>query len=123
MEFCMKPFCNKCYSTQVYPVKGASLNFPESLNQTVFSPTVLASVGVKICKNCQVNPMIGMAVGTLFGVGFSIWQQTSSGKSLLGNVGQDLYYCSNCQNVFKPTTIRDGEFNKTTSEPFSSIDI
>lgn len=95
----MSIICKQCFSNQVYPITGASLNYPESPTPTLCSPTVLASLGKKICHTHHINPMVGMVAGAIIGVGLSIWQ--SSGKALFAEYS--LYYCQNCQNVFNTT--------------------
>lgn len=103
----MKPICEKCYSRNVYPTHAASLDFPNSLNQTLLSPNVLASIGASICKSYHVNPVIGAMAGTLLGGVVSLVGDTS--KTQFGAASQDVYYCQDCHHIFsKDKTTTDG---------------
>ena len=88
----MKTLCPNCYSSAVLPVTTASLNFPQSLEPTLLSPAVLASVGANVCKQVAISPNLGMVIGTLIGIG-------------LANLNHKplncySYYCRNCNRVF-----------------------
>lgn len=88
----MKTLCPNCYSNQVIPATIANPNFPQSLEPTLLSPAVLASLGVAVCKHLAVPPVYGMVIGTLTGV-------------VLANLGNRMipatsYYCRHCHQVF-----------------------
>jgi len=88
----MKPLCPKCFSSQVVPVTTANPNFPQSLDPTLLSPAVLASVGASVCKQLVIPPSLGMVIGTVVGIALSN----------LGNrqTACSSYYCRNCNQVF-----------------------
>lgn len=88
----MKTLCPKCFSSQLVPVTTSSPNFPQSLDPTLLSPAVLASVGASVCKQLVMPPVIGTVVGTIVGIALSN----------LGNrqMACTSYYCRNCQQVF-----------------------
>lgn len=88
----MKPLCPNCFSSQVVPVTTANPNFPQSLDPTLLSPAVLASVGASVCKQLVIPSSLGMVIGTVVGIALSN----------LGNrqTACSSYYCRNCNQVF-----------------------
>lgn len=88
----MKTLCPNCYSNQVIPATVASPSFPQSLDPTLLSPTVLASLGVAICKHLAIPPIYGIVIGTIAGIALS---SCSSSQSACTS-----YYCRNCNQLF-----------------------
>jgi hypothetical protein len=88
----MKTLCPNCFSSHVVPVTTANPNFPQSLDPTLLSPAVLASVGASLCKQTTVPSMVGTILGTIIGIALSN----------LGNhqTACHSYYCRNCNQVF-----------------------
>ena len=88
----MKTLCPKCFSSHIVPVITANPDFPQSLDPTLLSPAVLASVGVSVCKQLVIPPSLGMVIGTVVGIALSN----------LGNrqTACSSYYCRNCNQVF-----------------------
>ena len=87
----MKTLCPKCFSSHVVPVTTANPNFPQSLDPTLLSPAVLASVGASVCKQLVIPPCLGMVVGTIVGIALSNLDNPTVCSS---------YYCRNCNQVF-----------------------
>ena len=98
----MKPLCPNCFSSHVVPVTTADPNFPQSLDPTLLSPAVLASVGASVCRQLVIPPSLGMVIGTVVGIALSN----------LGNhqTACHSYYCRNCNQVFDTD-------NRTLSQP------
>lgn len=88
----MKNLCPKCFSSHIVPVTTANPNFPQSLDPTLLSPAVLASIGASLCKQLVMPPSLGMVIGTVVGIALSN----------LGNCQADCssYYCRHCNQVF-----------------------
>lgn len=95
----MNPICEKCYSRNTHPMTGSSTFFPQSLNQTLFSPSVLASIGASICRYYRVNPAIGVMTGVVLGGAISLVQEHQRFKQL--GFKQSMFYCQNCHHVFQ----------------------
>lgn len=102
----MKTLCPNCFSSHVVPVTTANPNFPQSLDPTLLSPAVLASVGASLCKQTTVPSMVGTILGTIIGIALSN----------LGNhqTACHSYYCRNCNQVFDTD-------NRTLSQPVTDI--
>ncbi len=87
----MKTLCPNCFSSHIVPVTTANPNFPQSLEPTMLSPSVLASVGATVCKQIAMPTSLGMVIGTLIGIGLSNLTKPTPCHS---------YYCRNCNKVF-----------------------
>lgn len=87
----MKTLCPKCFSSHVVPVTTANPNFPQSLDPTLLSPAVLASVGASVCKQLVIPPSLGMVIGTIVGIALTNLGTKTACTS---------YYCRNCNQVF-----------------------
>lgn len=109
----MKTLCPNCYSSVVLPVTTASLDFPQSLEPTLLSPSVLASVGATVCKQVAIPPSLGMVIGTLIGIG-------------LANLNHKplncySYYCRNCNKVFDVDNPKPHQADLDTTRPTSLV--
>lgn len=91
----MKTLCPKCFTSNVVPVTNANPNFPQSLDPTLLSPAVLASVGVSVCKQMVIPPSLGMVIGTIVGIALTNLGTRTACTS---------YYCRNCNQVFDVDT-------------------
>ena len=89
----MKPLCPKCFSSQVVPMTTANPNFPQSLEPSLLSPAVIASVGVAICRQLGVPPLYGMVIGTIVGIALSNFANKQ--------IACTSYYCRSCQQCFE----------------------
>ena len=86
----MKTLCPCCQSSSVYEMTdGICINLVDQL----FSPTMLVSLSVSLCKTLKVHPDIGVVVGT------SIAEITSSHNALPILVNKQ-YRCGDCTHVF-----------------------
>ena len=86
----MKTLCPCCQSSSVYEMTdGICINLVDQL----FSPTMLVSLSVSLCKTLKVHPDIGVVVGT------SIAEITSSHNALPILVNKQ-YRCDDCTHVF-----------------------
>jgi hypothetical protein len=89
----MKTLCPRCQSSVVYEMTdGIRINLIDQL----FSPTVMVSLSVSICKAFKVHPAIGVIVGTAIA---SIAEITNSHNTLPILVNKQ-YRCSNCNHMF-----------------------
>lgn len=86
----MKPICTHCFSSDTYPVSSAKNEFPESLQPTLLSPSVLGRIGLTVCKQTNIPPIVGLVLGTL--VGLALTRLTESSPVS--------YYCRQCNHVF-----------------------
>ena len=89
----MKPICPCCQSSSVYEMTdGIRINLIDQL----FSPTMLVSLSVSLCKSFKVHPAIGMIVGSAVA---SIAEITNSHNALPILVNKQ-YHCDDCTHVF-----------------------
>lgn len=107
----MKTLCPKCFSSHIVPVTTANPDFPQSLDPTLLSPAVLASVGVSVCKQLDMPPSLGMIIGTVVGIALSN----------LGNRQNAChsYYCRHCNQVFDIASshLTQPQMNNQTDNP------
>lgn len=98
------PLCPNCYTSNSYPINPSSLTYPASLEASMLSSSVLASVGAGLCKSQHLPPVIGIAIGTLAGMGLSVLKEKSITQQacLKRENNNPSYYCQNCQSVFTP---------------------
>lgn len=110
----MKTLCPKCFSSHIVPVTTANPDFPQSLDPTLLSPAVLASIGAIVCKQLVMPPSLGMVIGTVVGIALSN----------LGNCQADCssYYCRHCNQVFDfdNRNFNQPEMNKKMNTPCPS---
>ena len=110
----MKPLCPNCFNSHVVPVTTANPNFPQSLDPTLLSPAVLASVGASVCRQLVIPPSLGMVIGTVVGIALSN----------LGNhqTACHSYYCRNCNQVFDIDNrhLTQPQMNNKTGSPCPS---
>nr|WP_313093381.1 hypothetical protein [Moraxella sp. CTOTU48268] len=109
----MKTLCPKCFSCHVVPVTTANPNFPQSLEPTLLSPAVLASVGASVCKQLVMPPSLGMVIGTVVGIALSN----------LGNrqTACHSYYCRHCNQVFDTNNCHFNQPEMNESCPSSLV--
>ena len=89
----MKSICPHCHSSAVYEMTdGIYINLIDQL----FSPTMLVSLSVSICKSFKVHPAIGVVVGSAIA---SIAEITNSHNTLPILVNKQ-YRCDDCTHVF-----------------------
>jgi hypothetical protein len=89
----MKTLCPSCQSSSVYEMTdGICINLFDQL----FSPTMLVSLSVSICKSFKVHLAIGVVVGSAVA---SIVEITNSHNTLPIGVNKQ-YRCSNCNHMF-----------------------
>ena len=89
----MKTLCPSCQSSSVYEMTdGIRINLIDHL----FSPTMLVSLSVSICKSFKVHPAIGVVVGSAVA---SIAEITDSHSTLPILVNKQ-YHCGNCTHIF-----------------------
>ncbi len=89
----MKTLCPSCQSSSVYEMTdGIGINLIDQL----FSPTMLISLSVSICKSFKVHPAIGVVVGSAIA---SIAEITNSHNTLPILVNKQ-YRCDDCTHVF-----------------------
>ncbi|MDI4509518.1 hypothetical protein E6P75_04740 [Moraxella osloensis] len=107
----MKPLCPNCFSSHIVPVTTANPDFPQSLDPTLLSPAVLASVGASLCKQTTVPSMVGTILGTIIGIALSN----------LGNRQNAChsYYCRHCNQVFDIASshLTPPQMNNQTDNP------
>lgn len=87
----MKTLCPKCFTSDIVPVTTANPNFPQSLDPTLISPAVLASLGTSVCKQLFIPPSLGMVIGTIVGIALTNLSTKTPCTS---------YYCRSCNQVF-----------------------
>ena len=85
----MKTLCPSCQSSSVYEMTDG---IRISLIDQLFSPTILVSLSVSICKSFKVNPAIDVVVA-------SIAEITNSHNTLPILVNKQ-YRCDDCTHVF-----------------------
>ena len=89
----MKSICPHCHSSAVYEMTdGICINLIDQL----FSPTMLVSLSVSICKSFKVHPAIGLVVGSAIA---SIAEITNFHNTLPILVNKQ-YRCDDCNHVF-----------------------
>ena len=89
----MKTLCPRCRSSVVHEMAdGIRINLLDQL----FSPTVLVSLSVSICKSFKLHPAIGVVVGTAIA---SIAEITNSNNELPVLINK-AYRCGDCTHVF-----------------------
>ncbi|MFW2178460.1 MULTISPECIES: hypothetical protein [unclassified Moraxella] len=88
----MTQLCPKCFSNHVVPVTTANPNFPQSLEPTLLSPAVLASVGASVCKQTSLPQSVGVILGTIFGLALANFSKPINSRS---------FYCCKCHQVFE----------------------
>ena len=86
--------CPYCRSTNVSNILDNASSMDDSLENTVFSPSVLAGLGASIAKSFNVNPFIGVVTGTVAGMAYNFMSND------LKDDGTSHYYCHNCQQSF-----------------------
>lgn len=89
----MKPICPCCRSSAVYEVSDSVNN---TLIESLFSPAMLVSLGVSICKTLKFHPAIGAVAGVALAAVIEL-AQPNNALPLLAN---KQYRCSNCMHVF-----------------------
>lgn len=89
----MKPICPCCRSSAVYEVSDGANN---TLIESLFSPAMLVSLGVSICKTLKFHPAIGAVAGVALAAVIEL-AQPNNALPLLAN---KQYRCSNCMHVF-----------------------
>ena len=89
----MKTLCPSCQSSSVYEMTdGIGITLIDQL----FSPTMLVSLSVSLCKTLKVHPAIGVVVGSAIA---SIAEITNSHNTLPILVNKQ-YRCGDCTHVF-----------------------
>ncbi|MGP5295906.1 hypothetical protein [Psychrobacter faecalis] len=89
----MKPICPCCRSSAVYEVNGSGNS---TIVESLFSPAMLVSLGVSICKTLKFHPAIGAVAGVALAAVIEL-AQPNNALPLLAN---KQYRCSNCMHVF-----------------------
>ncbi len=89
----MKPICPCCRSSAVYEVCDGANN---TLIESLFSPAMLVSLGVSICKSLKFHPVIGAVAGIALAAVIEL-TQPSNALPLLVN---KRYRCSDCTHTF-----------------------
>ena len=89
----MKPICPCCRSSAVYEVSDST---NDKLIESMFSPAMLISLGVSVCKTLKFHPAIGVVAGVALAA-FIELNQPSNALPMLAN---KQYHCSNCSHVF-----------------------
>ena len=89
----MKPICPCCRSSAVYEVNGSGNS---TIVESPFSPAMLVSLGVSICKTLKFHPAIGAVAGVALAAVIEL-AQPNNALPLLAN---KQYRCSNCTHVF-----------------------
>ena len=88
----MKPICPCCRSSAVYEVNGSGNS---TIVESLFSPAMLVSLGVSICKTLKFHPAIGAVAGIALAAVIEL-AQPNNALPLLAN---KQYRCSNCMHV------------------------
>ena len=89
----MKTLCPSCQSSSVYEMTdGIHINLIDQL----FSPTMLVSLSVSLCKSFKVHPAIGVGAGSAVA---SIAQITNSHNTLPMLVNKQ-YCCEDGNHMF-----------------------
>ena len=89
----MNPICPCCRSSAVYEVSdGANSTIVESL----FSPAMLVSLGVSICKSLKFHPVIGAVAGIALAAVIELAQPNNALPLLVNR----RYRCSDCTHTF-----------------------
>lgn len=89
----MKPICPCCRSSAVYELSDGASN---TLIESLFSPAMLVSLGVSICKTLKFHPAIGAVAGIALAAVIEL-AQPNNALPLLAN---KQYRCSNCTHAF-----------------------
>lgn len=98
------PLCPSCFKSATYAIKPSAMTYPASLEPSLLSPTVLASIGAGLCKSQHLPPVIGIAIGTLAGMTLSLMQDKDFSQKPCLQLEHSCasYFCQNCQSVFTP---------------------
>ena len=89
----MKPICPCCRSSAVYEVNDSGNS---TIVESLFSPAMLVSLGVSICKTLKFHPDIGAVVGIALAAVIELAQPNNA----LPMLANKQYRCSNCTHVF-----------------------
>ncbi|WP_286740362.1 hypothetical protein [Psychrobacter sp. UBA3068] len=93
----MKPICPNCHSAHV--IENIDTN-TQGMAEHLFSPKLLVSLGVSVCKYYKINPMIGMVAGGAIATVINLAQQKLIQPPLIKEAVMPCYLCTTCQHTF-----------------------
>ena len=89
----MKQVCPHCQSADVYEMTGYS----DLLKDGFASPAILIPLSISLCRSLNINPGIGVVVGSAL---VAVIKQVRPEQSSIPLLNTSQYRCNHCSYVF-----------------------